>query len=261
MKEYFEKKLNEALSYYNTQDNLYKAIEYSINSGGKRIRPLLVLYFSEVLNIKKDEIVDIAIAIEFIHNYSLVHDDLPGMDNDKYRRGKLTTHAKFGEYIGILVGDALLTEAFSIIARSEKLKNKDKLIECLSKNAGLRGMVQGQYLDMQNLNKKLDEKTINTIHEYKTGALIKACFEMVMIHKGLENEKYLKIATLLGLIYQLQDDIFDSKNETDNSNYVNILGEMKAKEKLEKYIKELKELLPINTNLTQFIMKIIERQK
>ena len=84
---------------------------------------------------------------------------------------------------------------------------------------------------------------------------------MVMIHKGLENEKYLKIATLLGLIYQLQDDIFDSKNETDNSNYVNILGEMKAKEKLEKYIKELKELLPTNTNLTQFIMKIIERQK
>ena len=261
MLEYFEKELEKSLLYYQKDDDLFKAFKYSLESGGKRIRPILVLLVAKSLGKDYRGIVDLAIAIEYIHNYSLVHDDLPGMDNDSYRRGKLTTHKKFGHFVGILTGDALLTEAFSVVARSKKLENKDGIIICLTECIGMKGMIYGQYLDMLYENKKIDINTLKLIHKNKTGALIRACFNCVLINYGIQDEKYLHIADLLGLIYQLQDDVFDSDNKEDKSNFVNILGYEKTIEILNKYIDELKSILPKGTELEEFILKILGRQK
>ena len=259
MIEFFEKKLIEKIESFSNKGLLYEAIKYSLNSGGKRIRPMLVMNVAESIVQNYENVVDIAIAIEFIHTYSLVHDDLPGMDNDRYRRGKLTTHAKFSEYIAILVGDALLTEAFSIISKS-KLNKKVEIIEILSKNAGMDGMVYGQYLDMENENKNVDLELLKTIHKNKTGALIRACFETVLTEYNSFDEKYLKVADMLGELYQLQDDIFDSNNKNDKSNYVNIFNLEEAKKRLNFLKTEIYSLLK-EDSLKEYISKIIEREK
>lgn len=260
MKNIFDEKLNELIEKYRANTKLYEAFKYSLTVGGKRLRPLLCLSVAKSVGEKYQDVMDLAIAIEFIHNYSLVHDDLPGMDNDKYRREKLTTHAKFGEYVGILVGDALLTEAFNIIA-SSKLNNKDRIIKYLCNSIGMNGMIYGQYLDMFNEGKDIDENTLKLIHKNKTGALIKASIICPLLHFDKYSEKYEKISELLGYIYQLQDDILDSDNINDKSNYVNVIGLDKTKKYLNKYITEIKEFVPKNTEFEKLILKIIERKK
>lgn len=260
MKKYFNLKLDEEIEKYKKDDDLYEAFRYSLKSGGKQLRPLLTLATASSIGKNYKDVIDLAIAIEFIHNYSLVHDDLPGMDNDTYRRGKLTTHAKYGDYVGILVGDALLTEAFSKISASQTLNNKDKIITYLCQCIGMNGMIYGQYLDMLYENKKINENILKLIHLNKTGALIRASIICPLLSYGIKDEKYLKIANLLGYIYQLQDDIFDSFNIDDKSNYVNIIGYEETKKRLEEYILKLKDILPKNTELETLILKIIERK-
>lgn len=260
MNEAFEKRLNDVIEKYSNNTKLYEAFKYSLTVGGKRLRPLLCLSVANSISEDYTKVLDLAVAIEFIHNYSLVHDDLPGMDNDKYRRSNLTTHAKFGEYVGILTGDALLTEAFSIIAKSN-LNNKDKIIEFLCDSIGMRGMIYGQYLDMLYENKKVDEKTLKLIHKNKTGALIRASIICPLLHFNKYDEKYEEISCLLGYIYQLQDDIFDSIDKEDNSNYVNVIGLEKTKAYLNEYVDKIKKLLPKETSFERLVLKIIERKK
>lgn len=274
MKEYIEDNLQKALSYYNNGSELYQAMCYSVLNGGKRIRPILCLHIADIFGVSYDKVIDIAIAIEFIHSYSLVHDDLPGMDNDMYRRGKLTTHAKYGAAIGILTGDSLLTEAFSIIARSN-LKHKVKIIEKLTHYAGFNGMIQGQELDIKYENHNIDLDTLNIIHKNKTGSLIKACFDLVLTELDVEAEKKLKFINMvenLGLAYQIQDDIIDitssfsesgkenSDTKNNKSTYVSILGLDKSKEILNDLFEKIKSVSKDYADLDKFIDSIIKRK-
>ncbi len=260
MKEYFEKELNKVLEKYQNNNILYEAFNYSLTVGGKRIRPILCLILAKSLGKDYTKVLDIALALEFIHNYSLVHDDLPCMDNDMYRRGKLTTHSKYGEYIGVLVGDALLTEAFSIISESKTLKNKSKTISIISRNIGINGMILGQVLDMQFENEKIDVDTLELIHKLKTANLISACFECVLTEFDIKDDRYIKVANKLGMIYQIQDDLMDLDNKYDKSNYVNILGLEKTKIVLENNILEIRNLLKDNEELLKYIEKIFIRK-
>ncbi len=259
MEKYFDESLKKEIEKY--KDNvMYESISYTLLSGGKRIRPMLVLKLAENLGKDYKQVIDIALAIEFVHNYSLVHDDLPCMDNDLYRRGELTTHAKFGEYMGVLVGDALLTDAFNIISSSTKLKNKSKIIEILTEKIGSKGMILGQVLDMHYSNKDIDEDLIKFIHEKKTTNLIEACFMCVLSEFEINDIKYKKIATNLGAIYQMQDDIFDFENEFDKTNHAKIIGIEKTKKELELKEKEMKKLLENDDILREYINKILNRK-
>lgn len=274
MKKYIEDNLIKTLSYYDNGSELYQAMCYSVLNGGKRIRPILCLHIADIFGVSYDRVIDIAMAIEFIHSYSLVHDDLPGMDNDMYRRGQLTTHAKYGTAIGILTGDALLTEAFSIIARSN-LKHKVEIIEKLTHYAGFNGMIKGQELDIKYENHNIDLETLNIIHKNKTGSLIKACFELVLIELEVETEKKLKFIDMienLGLAYQIQDDIIDiassfsesgkknSDTKNNKSTYVSILGLDKSKEILNDLFEKIKSVSKDYSDLDKFIDSIIKRK-
>ncbi|WP_068267712.1 polyprenyl synthetase family protein [Caviibacter abscessus] len=274
MKKYIEDNLKKALLYYKRNTDLYHAMCYSVLNGGKRIRPMLCLHMADIFNASYDRVIDIAIAIEFIHSYSLVHDDLPGMDNDTYRRGELTTHAKYGQALGILAGDALLTEAFSIIARS-KLKHKVEIIEKLTYYAGVNGMIYGQELDIKYENHKINLDTLNIIHKNKTGALLKACIELVLMELEIENEQKLKFIDMinnLGLAYQIQDDIIDvignfedsgkekSDDRNNKSTYVSILGLNKSLDILDNIFESIKNVSKDYPNLDKFIDTIIKRK-
>ncbi|WP_180547138.1 polyprenyl synthetase family protein, partial [Staphylococcus haemolyticus] len=155
--------------------NLEESMQYSLNAGGKRIRPLLVFLTLDVLNQDYTKGKQTALALEMIHTYSLIHDDLPPMDNDDYRRGKLTNHKVYGEWKAILAGDALLTKAFEIVADDDLLEPevKVKVLSRLAHNSGHLGMVGGQTLDMQSEDKPVDLETLEQIHKAKTGALLK----------------------------------------------------------------------------------------
>lgn len=201
-----------------------------------------------------NRVIDIAIAIEFIHNYSLVHDDLPIMDNDEFRRNKLTTHAKYGADIAILAGDGLLTEAFSIIARSKYLKNKDKIISKLCEYAGLKGMIYGQALDINSNEKDID--TIKLIHENKTQKLILASIDLVLVELEIEDSKYIQIAKLLGSYYQINDDIKDIDKINDNSNIAKLIGLEQSKTILSDIKNNLLCLLD-NNCFGEYIKKVI----
>lgn len=244
---HFEKEMNLSIEKYKDNE-LYEPIKYSL-SGGKRIRPMFILLFADYLGLDYTKYIKKALAVEYIHSYSLVHDDLPCMDNDTYRRGKLTTHAKFGEHIGVLVGDGLLTEAFKFVA------DDNKAILKIVESSGVFGMIRGQVLDMKYLNKKIDMDTIKLIHSKKTAELIKLCFNLVS-----EDEKWNELALLVGNSYQLFDDINDSKDKEDNSNIANILGFNKANEILSNNLKRIEEILGNDNKLYKFIIKLFKRE-
>lgn len=192
---------------------LHEAMFYSLEAGGKRIRPLLLLATIQSLggNIRKGYAV--SAALEFIHTYSLIHDDLPAMDNDDLRRGKPTSHIVYGEDTAILAGDALLTQAFEIIAASDASPEKKvKLILALAKSAGPEGMILGQMADIQGETKDLSLEDLQFIHRNKTGELLKfpiyaAC---VIADAATEVEEQLMgYAEHIGLAYQIRDDILD----------------------------------------------------
>lgn len=196
---------------------LKKAILYTLFPGGKRIRPLLVYLCGEVLNTNPVVLNYIAAAIELIHSYSLVHDDLPAMDNDDFRRGKLSCHKAFDEATAILVGDALQTMAYeTLLEQLPGLIEPTSVITILNeltKASGAQGMVSGQSLDLSELIKhEIKEDELRLIHELKTGKLISACFSMVILSDPINKNRYqclLKFANLLGLVFQMQDDYLD----------------------------------------------------
>lgn len=216
-------KVNQALDSYVTEKNspegtIYKAMKYSLMAGGKRLRPVLALAACEMLGGEEEEVLPYGCALEMIHTYSLIHDDLPAMDNDDYRRGRLTNHKVFGEAMAILAGDALLNLAFetmlqhSASRKDEKAAARIKAMEIIAQAAGSRGMIGGQVVDLESEGKDIPVEILEYMHRCKTGALIKA---PVLAAAGLCGAKENQIplldeyATCIGLAFQIKDDILD----------------------------------------------------
>lgn len=250
-----------------------EAMLYSLQAGGKRIRPFIVLQVIRAYNQNYHDYIDIACALEMIHTYSLIHDDLPGMDNDDLRRGKPTCHKQFGEATAILAGDGLLNEAVNIIIKTSLASDlKIALISCLYQASGISGMIYGQELDIENENKKLSIDKLNTIHHYKTGKLLSCAFQLGGLIASPQDVKVLKeIGYKVGLAFQIQDDILDviSDSKTlgkpvgsDASNhketYTTLIGFEASQKEVDKLFKEAIKLvysLSINHGL---IIEIIE---
>lgn len=191
---------------------IHDAMRYSVLDGGKRIRPLLCLSVCEVLGGDENEALIAGCALEFIHSYSLIHDDLPCMDNDELRRGKPTCHKKFGESIALLAGDALLTLAFETLAKLKDPKKSQRLIAELAQAAGTAGMVGGQVMELVIDPKEIDLPTIDAIHILKTGQLIKtsSLAGAIIANANSEQEYHiLKYGEYLGFAFQIIDDILD----------------------------------------------------
>jgi geranylgeranyl diphosphate synthase type II len=203
------------------------AMVYSLLAGGKRIRPILCLASYEACGGDAKDIVAYASALEFIHTYSLIHDDLPAMDNDDLRRGKPTNHKVFGEGMAILAGDGLLTEAFHILSRMDHPTNNGfrpsaasllRVIQDVARSAGLYGMVAGQAQDLLSEDSEPDEETLTFIHTHKTAALITASVRMGAILANAPEELLLTLTcygTHIGLAFQVVDDILDITQETE----------------------------------------------
>lgn len=262
-----------------------EAMNYSVKAGGKRLRPLLMLETAKLFCEKIESIFPFMAAIEMIHTYSLVHDDLPAMDNDEYRRGKKTTHAKYGEDLGILAGDGLLNLAYEVmsdaIIEADDSAKAAKAFQIIAKKAGVFGMVGGQTVDIISEGKEIDLDTIMYIHNLKTAALIEASMMAGAILGGADNEEIgivEKIAKNIGIAFQIQDDILDITSTTevlgkpvmsDEKNhkitYVSICGLEKSKENVAKYSEEAMNLLDglhrENLFLKQLIIKLINREK
>ena len=195
------------------QKTIMEAMNYSVLAGGKRLRPMLMQETYRLFGGRSEVIEPFMAAIEMIHTYSLVHDDLPAMDNDEYRRGKKTTHAVYGEAMGILAGDALLTAAFGSLAKAELPADRIcKAVALLSKRAGECGMVGGQVLDLAGEQLVLTEEEIYNVHRLKTGALISAACQLGVIAAGGTQEQLDaadRYAEALGLAFQTRDDMLD----------------------------------------------------
>lgn len=277
-KEIIEKNLEKMLKKYEYPDRLSEAMKYGVMNGGKRIRPIIMYMICDLFEVNYTKIEDIAVALEFIHCYSLIHDDLPAMDDDMYRRGKLTTHIKYDEATAILVGDVLLTEAFNIVANSNKIIDKDKVkvIQKMSEYAGFYGMVGGQYVDMESENKKVGVETLEYIHNHKTGKMLLASVELPLIVlnvEGVKKEKLLEFAEIIGIAFQIKDDILDvegsfeetGKESTDEKNekttYPSLFGIEKTKEMLNDYVEKAKKIIENNfleNKNKELLLKLLE---
>ena len=203
------------------EEKLANAMEYSLMAGGKRLRPILLMAAADAVNGTGEKFLTVATSIEMIHTYSLIHDDLPAMDNDDYRRGKLTNHKVFGEATAILAGDALLTLAFEVMTRQENISAEIllKVVQEMSTAAGASGMVGGQSIDLESENKKIDMATLQKMHLGKTGALFKAAIRSGAILAGA-NSNQLDALTIyaekFGLAFQITDDILDVTGDEKN---------------------------------------------
>ena len=213
--EYIEQYLDEACFQYpeEPQKILFEAMRYSLLAGGKRLRPIFVFDFCRMCDGDWKKAVPFAAAIEMIHTYSLIHDDLPCMDNDDYRRGKLTNHKKYGEAIAVLAGDGLLTAAFHYLTKADLPADvRIRAVEVLSSCAGEKGMVGGQVLDMQSEVRQCTEQEVLDIQIRKTGALIRAACQLGVLAGGGNEEQFAAAAEFadhLGLAFQIRDDMLD----------------------------------------------------
>ena len=195
------------------QDEIYDAMGYSLMAGGKRLRPVLTLAFAKMCGGETETAAPFAAAVEMVHTYSLIHDDLPCMDNDDYRRGKLTNHKVYGEAMAVLAGDGLLTDAFGLLASAKApAETVVRAVAVLAENAGTFGMVGGQVLDMDSERRACTEQEVLDIQSRKTGALLNAaCALGVLAGGGTEAQLQAacSFAELLGLAFQIRDDILD----------------------------------------------------
>ncbi len=203
-----------AIPYYDADFARVKdAMLYSLQIGGKRIRPILMVEFYKLCGGEAEGIYNFAVALEMIHTYSLIHDDLPCMDNDDFRRGKPSCHKAFDEATAVLAGDGLLTEAFALASRADGIASENivKAINVLAVCAGVSGMIGGQIVDIQNEGRQLSIETLKKLYLLKTGALIKAAAKIGCILAGCEDkcEYAEKYAENLGLAFQIVDDILD----------------------------------------------------
>ncbi|MBI5975319.1 polyprenyl synthetase family protein [Staphylococcus canis] len=260
--EQFNKKIQYAINNSSLNTQLEESMRYSLEAGGKRIRPLLLLSTVNMLSpndIEKG--FETALALEMIHTYSLIHDDLPAMDDDDLRRGKPTNHIVYGEWLAILSGDALLTKAFELIANDQAnhAEIRIKLVQLLSKASGHLGMVGGQTLDMQSENKSIDLTTLERIHAHKTGALIRFAVEAATIIAQAPSQiaqKLIAFSEHLGVIFQIKDDLLDvygnasdlgkpvgSDITNHKGTYVSLLGQESAEKELTNHVQKANDLL------------------
>lgn len=230
---------------------IFKAMRYSLLDAGKRIRPVLVLEFARLCGVAEADALPYACALEMIHTYSLIHDDLPCMDDDELRRGRPTSHIVFGEATATLAGDALLNKAFEVAtaaAVSGKIppENALRAIKALCDASGADGMIGGQIIDMEGENRNLPIEELRTLHRLKTGALIRAGAVIPCMLAGVSEEKLLAAIAYteaIGLAFQMQDDILDVEGDTallgkatgadaacGKSTFVNLLGLERCKE-------------------------------
>jgi len=204
----------------NTYSYLTKPMKYGVFSGGKRFRSSIIVNTGKIFNVNYKTLIIIGAAVECVHSYSLIHDDLPAMDNDDLRRGKLSTHKKYSESTAILAGNSLLTLAFEILAdKNLKLSAqvKNELITTLAIYAGFSGLAGGQYFDLAFENKKISKKKIIDIQNKKTGKLFSFCCECVGIIKNQNHNKRTilkKIGSDIGLLFQITDDLIDYKGDS-----------------------------------------------
>lgn len=265
-KVFVEDSINLLLNELTYPTQIAEGMKYAVLNGGKRIRPILLLMILDLFD--KDEKLGVpsAAALEMIHSYSLVHDDLPALDNDDYRRGKLTTHKKFGEAEGILIGDALLTHAFYILTEKNlNLLSPEKIVEIVrltSSYAGINGMIGGQMIDIESENKKIDMETLKYIHKNKTGKLLRLPIEIGCVISETSKdirEKLEKFADLIGLAFQIKDDILDiegdfetlgkpigSDAELNKSTYPSLIGLDESKKLLQEIVDEAKNIIKEN---------------
>lgn len=230
----FENALGEYIGAFSfSPQSLTDSMRYSLTVGGKRIRPVLLLSTAEMLGLKEDDVMNFAIAVEMIHTYSLIHDDLPAMDNDDFRRGKPSNHKVFGEAGAILAGDALLNEAYTLCLRESKKGEKYALAgEYLSECAGAAGMIAGQVADLENEKKtEFTEADLDFIYRHKTGKLLTAPVAMASIiadsRSFFELEKF---GYEFGRLFQMTDDILDVTG--DFKNLGKSIGKDKEEDKL-----------------------------
>lgn len=271
---------------YEYQRTIVDAMSYSVLAGGKRLRPMLMEAAYQMFDGIGQDIDSFMAAIEMIHTYSLVHDDLPAMDNDMYRRGKKTTHAVYGEAMGILAGDALLNYAFETVADALVRCNGDmrmiRAYAVLSRKAGIYGMIGGQVVDVESEKKgqKVDQNCLDFIYRLKTGALIEASLMIGAILAGASDEEVTfmeQAGTKLGLAFQIQDDILDvtsslevlgkpigSDERNEKATYVAFEGLEKAKTEVERLSKEAVQILDglkkDHTFLKELFLYLIHRE-
>lgn len=271
---------------YEYQKTIVDAMSYSVLAGGKRLRPMLMEAAYQMFDGTGQDIDSFMAAIEMIHTYSLVHDDLPAMDNDMYRRGKKTTHAVYGEAMGILAGDALLNYAFETVADALVRCNGDmrmiRAYAVLSRKAGIYGMIGGQVVDVESEKKgqKVDQNCLDFIYRLKTGALIEASLMIGAILAGASDEEVTfmeQAGTKLGLAFQIQDDILDvtsslevlgkpigSDERNEKATYVAFEGLEKAKTEVERLSKEAVKILDglkkDHTFLKELFLYLIHRE-
>lgn len=276
-----EKGIQQLLPAPNTRpEKLHEALCYSMEAGGKRIRPMLLLGASELFPTKADPLAA-AVAIECIHTYSLIHDDLPSIDNSDLRRGRPSCHTKFGEATAVLAGDALLTYAFELLAEhyASEPKLAVQLVKELSHAAGSQHLIGGQMEDIQNEGQPIDADTLHYIHTNKTGALIIAALKMGLHFCAPEDTQLQQIETLghhVGLTFQIIDDILDATSTSETlgkpvgndeaaskTTYVKLYGITGAREEARKHteaaIKTIKAIKGNNTFLIDLVESIAKR--
>ncbi|MEZ8989306.1 (2E,6E)-farnesyl diphosphate synthase [Vibrio breoganii] len=288
--ERYQKRNNQQLetwldSLHSQDNNLIQAMRYGLLLGGKRARPFLVYATGSVFGLSDDSLDTPASAIECIHAYSLIHDDLPAMDDDELRRGQATCHIEFDEATAILAGDALQTLAFNILAEGKLAPQAEsyriKMVQSLANASGASGMCLGQSLDLEAENRQVSLDELKLIHRNKTGALIKSAIQLGALAAGEQGIEQLPrlnaFAENIGLAFQVQDDILDITSDTqtlgkpqgsdlalNKSTYPSLLGlegaQAKATLLLEKALLEL-EGIPYNTDLLeQFARYVVERK-
>lgn len=245
-------RLKELVSLKNSsyQNKLYEAADYSLHSGGKRLRPILLLATVDTFGIKSKAALDVGCAIEMVHTYSLIHDDLPCMDDDDMRRNKPSLHKAYNEWLALLTGDYLLTYAFEVIAKSRQLSDSQivKIVSTLSERIGGEGLIAGQYVDLSSSNEETDWEKLKFMHLNKTASLFSACFEcgaIIAKAKKADLNALQSFGLNLGFAFQILDDISDASLEKkDKKTAVSILGINEAKKKAEELYKQA--LLSLN---------------
>lgn len=276
-KQNIEQWLDEVLTSPNQEFKpLYESMNYSLMQGGKRIRPILSKAVLEMLHKDPADYKEFLCAMECIHTYSLVHDDLPAMDNDDYRRGNLTNHKVYGEDLAILAGDGLLTYAFQLMTANNKASAQDKLdaIQCVAIAAGPEGMVGGQAFDMLSEDKHIPLEELKVLHRGKTGALFNASVELGLILGNADTvtrTALMEYANCLGLLFQITDDILDvtgtieelgktpgSDIRQHKSTYVSLLGLEGAKEQASSVGKQAHDALNSVSYDTSILAALID---
>ncbi|OED58950.1 polyprenyl synthetase family protein [Acholeplasma laidlawii] len=269
-------------SYIDTlpKSKLKDAIAYVLLGGGKRIRPILGMTLLESKGVDPTPYIDAFLVVEMIHTYSLIHDDLPAMDDDSLRRGKPTVHIAFDEATAILAGDALLTDSFKMVVNNNHLSalQKVQIIDIIASKAGSMGMVFGQIKDIESENKKITIEDLNLMYELKTANLIQASLMIAgVILSEQEIKSYEELGYYIGLIFQIQDDILEytlspeefGKSKSDDirnkPTYVSLLGLDEANEVLTKYVATLNRLIDLlnikDTAMHTQIKLLLNRRK